>query len=411
MESLQTGLSATPFALTVELDLQQVLSGERPPSPLSRAQAEELTGAIAEDLVRILGDDVRTCGLITVGALYDMSEIIRPGLPIVETLFELYRGSLPGGVFAPQLMAIGASNGRFPIPTIAPLRRPGSGPLLILPLLFVGEQDAVKDIQRRLEAELLEKGRAEFKTDFCVRRLFGVQPENLAYATFNDLCALLKIQLDHGGLSPLWELLEGALFRPEDSQEVRLESGNHFIQRGSAVYSPFYTFDQWAARSETDRARPLETYFEWVKRQRTIEAGLSTHGLEVHHLRADAPLESGCGNKLQRLAEHFGLEGTVLTEVRTSGGGLAGASVVLLTEQASPALGLLAYTVLVQAADGSLLHLANEYPLTAQAAGEVRQKWAAVATDLGLELHLSRPGRILVSDDQRHLSPDLGEDG
>lgn len=411
MDSLQTGLSATPAVLTVELNLEHVLKGERPPAPLSREQADELAGAIAEDLLRILGEPIRSCGLIVVGALYDTSELVRPGLPMVETLFELYRGSLRGGLFQPQLIAIGAGAGRFPVPSIAPQRRPGAGPLLVVPLLFVGEQDEIKVVQERLEAELLEKGKAEFKTDLCIRRLFGAQPENLAYATVNDLCALLKIQLEHSGMAALWELLEGALFRPEETHEVSLESGNQFIQRGNAVYAPFFTFDQWAERSDASGAALWEGYSAWLRQQRVYEAGIGAHGLAVHHLRADAPVGPGCGNKLQRLVDNFGIGGDSLTEVRSSLDSLEGASVVLMTEQASRELGLIAYTVLVQGSEGEILHLANEYPLSAAAAAEVRQRWAAVAADLGLDLHLARPGRVTLSEDGRHLVPELGQEG
>ena len=411
MESLQAGLSATPAVLTVELALEPVLEGARPPAPLSREQAEELAGAIGEDLVRILGDEVQACGLVVIGALYDISELVRPGLPMVETLFELYRGSLRGGMFTPQLLAIGGSADRFPVPGIAPLRRPGSGPMLAIPLLFVGEKEQIRQVQQRLETELLEKGRAEFRTDLCVRRLFGAQPENLAYATLNDLCALLKIQLDHSGMAPLWNVLEGALFRPEETHEIRLDTGNQFIQRGNSVYSAFYTFDQWAERDELAGDDAFGSYALWLKQQRIVEAGAGAHGLDVHHLDAAAPVGPGCGNKLQRLVEHHGISGDVLTEVRSSLGSLAGASVILMTEQASADLGLIAYTLLAQDAEGRLLHLANEYPLTAAAAAEIRQRWAGVAADLGLELQLARPGRVVVSDDGRHLVPQLDMEG
>ena len=86
---------------------------------------------------------------------------------------------------------------------------------------------------------------------------------------------------------------------------------------------------------------------------------------------------------------------------------LEGAAIVLLTEHATRELGPVAYTVLAQAADGTVLHMGNEYPLTADAARRVRERWAETAAQLGLVLHLAQPGKILVSEDGRHLLPQV----
>src|SRR5690606_4116491 len=92
MTSLQHNLSATPIALTVELDLAAVNAGLQPPPPLKKEQAGELADAIAADLARILGDQIQACGLVLPAALYDLTELLRPGLPWVEILLEIYRG-------------------------------------------------------------------------------------------------------------------------------------------------------------------------------------------------------------------------------------------------------------------------------------------------------------------------------
>src|SRR5690625_1998922 len=134
MKTSQRGLSATPIALTVELDLAAVNAGLCPPPPLSREQAGYLADAIAADLARILGSDIHSCGLLVPAALYDLTELMQPGLPWVEVLLEIYRGSLSSTNFIPQVIGIGGSDS-FPVAALGPQRRPGSGPLLIVPLM------------------------------------------------------------------------------------------------------------------------------------------------------------------------------------------------------------------------------------------------------------------------------------
>lgn len=406
MNTPQQSLSATPVALTVELDLAAVNAGLQPPPPLGKDRAGALADAIAADLARILGDPVQACGLILPAALYDLTELLQPGLPWVEVLLEVYRGSFAGRGFTPQVLALG-SDGDFPIPALAPQRRPGSGPLLILPLLLVGERSAVEQIQAQLEEVLLERGRSSLQTEHMMRQDFQLAPRNLTYATFNDLSALLKIQLGHAGLEPLWQLLEGALFRPDQAELVQLPEQNEFLGLGGEVYTVFRTFDQWAAATGGD----VRSYRQWLLKQRLYEAGLAAHGLKVRRLRHPARLDSSCSGQLQRLVAEHEIDGELLREPDAPVPALDGADIILLTEHSTPELGPVGYTVLAQAGDGRVLHVGNEYPLTLAAAQELRERWAEVAARHELPLHLAQPGQILTSEDGQHLLPqvDFGE--
>lgn len=243
---MSSQLSAIAAVLTVELAPDAVAQGYQPPRPLERTQGEELAWALAADLQQVLGD-LQDYGLVVPTALYDLTEILRPGLPMVDILMELYRGGLQGGPFQPQLMAIGAHQGHWPVAAIAPERTPGAGPMLGLPLVFVGPAEAMADLERRLEEHLLEKGRAGLRTRELMESDFQVPAVNLAYATFNDLCAMLRLQLEQHGFAELWSLLQGALFHPERRQVTRLDSGNAFWLDGGRVYTPFYTLAQWQA--------------------------------------------------------------------------------------------------------------------------------------------------------------------
>lgn len=402
MKTSQRGLSATPIALTVELDLAAVNAGLCPPPPLSREQAGYLADAIAADLARILGSDIHSCGLLVPAALYDLTELMQPGLPWVEVLLEIYRGSLSSTNFIPQVIGIGGSDS-FPVAALAPQRRPGSGPLLIVPILVISEPDTIEHIQPELEKILLERGRASMLTEQIIRHDFKTTPLNLSYATFNDLSALLKIQLDHAGLGPFWQLLEAALLRPNEAEHVQLAEQNEFIALNGELITVFHTFDEWAARQGND----LTGYRHWLLRQRLYEAGLAAHGLAIRRLRSQEKLHADCSGKLSALLAEQEIRADVLREPEQDLPELDEAALILLTEHSTPELGPVAYTVLVQASDDQMLYLSNEYPLSVDAATALRERWAETATRLGLPLHLAQPGEILTSDDGHHLMPQV----
>lgn len=402
MNTTQRGLSATPIVLTVELDLAAVSSGLRPPPPLQPPQAGQLADAIAADLARILGTDVHKCGLLVPAALYDMTELMQPGLPWVEVLLEIYRGSLAGTGFMPQVMGIGG-NEPFPVAALAPQRRPGSGPLLLLPILLVGEPETIEHIQSLLEDVLLERGRASMPTEQIIRRDFQAAPLNLSYATLNDLSALLKIQLGHAGLEPLWQLLEGALFRPEQMVHARLPEHNEFIGLNATIHTAFHTYDQWAAIHGNDTLG----YRHWLLRQRLYEAGLAAHGLLIQRLHSTPSLDITCSGDLGAISTEHEITSDILREPEQDLPAMEDAKLILLTEHSTPELGPIGYTVLVQADDDRVLHIGNEYPLSEKAATNLREYWADTASRLGLSLHLAQPGEILTSDDGLHLMPQM----
>lgn len=398
-------LSATPAVLTVELDPAAPARGQRPPEPLSRDAAEVLAGALADDLRRILGEEVAAAGLVMPGALYDLTELLRPGLPMIEALLDLYRGALRGGAFTPQLLALGTAGGRFPAPAIAPARRPGSGPLLALPFVLVAPGPALDPLRRRLEAILLEKGRASLATDRVLRQLLAVEPVHLSYATFHDLSALLKVQLEHAGFGGLWSLLEGALYRPEEPLRVDLPAGNRFLGLHGEVWTPITGFDAWAARHATAAGEAAAGYAAWCRHQRQYMAGLEAHGVPVIPTRDRSGLAAEDVEVAIGVARAAALPEPDWHSEAVTTASAGNAAIVSLTEQATPELGPLAYTVLVQADDGSLLELRHEYPLRPEAIPRIREHWQARAHALDARFHLERPGHVVTAGHPPRLMP------
>lgn len=402
---MQGALSATPAVLTVELDPAAIAGGQRPPEPLSRDAAEVLAGAVADDLRRIVGEEIAETGLVMPAALYDLTELLRPGLPMVEALLDIYRGSLRGGGFQPQLLALGTAAGRFPVPAIAPARQPGSGPLLALPFALVAPGPALDPLRRRLESVLLEKGRASLATDRALRQLLAVEPVNLSYATFHDLAALLKVQLEHAGFGELWALLEGALYRPDEPVRTTLDSGNRFLGFQGRVWTSITGFDAWAERAGLRAADATDGYARWSRRQRQYTAGLQAHGVDVIPVAERPGLDAADVEVALGVAQAAALPDPAWhTETVTERDGGTPA-IVSVTEQATPELGPLAYTVLIQAPDGALLTLRHDYPLSPETIPRIREHWRTRAHELGARFHEERPGQLVVSGDPPRLMP------
>lgn len=401
---MATHLSAIPAALTIELPFEHV--SERRPGleSLTIESAEEVGLAIARDLQRILGELDR-CGMVVVGAAYDLTEMLRPGLPAVDILMEIYRGSMQGGGFVPHFMAVGTRGGRFPIPSIEPAVAPGAGPLLIVPFVFVGEPEELNALSSQVEKSLLEKGQASSETERLVNGAFGVEAVNLAYATFNDLCALLKIQLEHNGFDGLWTLLEGALFHPDERVLLDLPSQNHFLLDQNRVYTPFLTFDHWAERTDRPLDQLVEGYGHWIRTQRQYQAALEAHGLDVVTLTHPWSADASADQALSEAREIPAAAGARLVETLTEKAPLDQAATLALTEHSLPRLGPVAYTALAQDTDGAVVYLANEYPLRPEGITEIREHWSGQAERLGLELQIIDPGTVVFSESSFHLLP------
>ncbi|AGY91623.1 hypothetical protein SPICUR_03135 [Spiribacter curvatus] len=403
---MASALSATPAVLTVELDPEHIMR-QRPPEALSRDNAELLAAPIADDLRRIVGEEIAEAGLVMPAALYDLTELLRPGLPMVEALLDIYRGSLRGGPFIPQLLTLGSNAGRFPESAIAPLRRPGSGPLLAIPFALVAPGEQLDPLRQKLEGVLLEKGSAGLATDRALRQLMGVEPVNLSYATFHDLSALMKVQLEHAEFGSLWQLIEAALYRPDSVEDCRLDTGNRLIGTGGEVWTPWLSFDAWAAHHQAPPEQAVAGYGAWMRNQRQYMAGLESHGMSVHPV---APTRGGEADDPEialsvAQAHVISAEQPWYREIITDDPQVESATIVTVTEQSDAQLGPVAYTALVQAADGQLITLVHDYPVRPEGIQAIIGHWQARAEALGATWRMERPGQISAAGNPAYLQP------
>ncbi len=359
-------LQSCSGALTIELDLNGVVAEQRPPAPLARALAAEVGGCLAADLERILSG-IAQVGLVVPGAVYDQTDVLRPGFPLARALEQIYRGALRHDDFTPQLIALGTDSGRFPVDALNPPRLPGSGPLLLLPFTLIGRQGDILPLSSQMENVLLQTGAVSIATRDAVLGAFGLQAVSMSYATIADLCALLQVQLENHGFDGLWRLLEHALFQRRGVQQIRLENGAHFVLLDTQVYAPFYTFDDWA-QSGPGRTLAVDrlpaAYGDWLRSHRQYTLTLEAHGLEVRRVLANAALEQENPEAVLAAAQQAQpLAGSYLIETVITNDSGASESRRVITHQFDQDSGTLAYTVLALDSDGGILSLENYYPL------------------------------------------------
>lgn len=397
-------LSRCAGALTLELELPAPDSV--PPAPLSRTVAADVAAAIAADLDRIL-PGVAELGLVIPGALYDQTELLRPGFPLMDTLESLFRGSLLNAGFVPQLMALGSDDGRFPVAALNPERRPGSGPLLLLPFCFVGPRAAIHRLSATMENVLLQQGSVSPATGQVVQQAFRLRTPHLSYATVSDLCALLQVQLEQAGFGGLWQLLEQSLFQRDGVCRVQPDSGNLYLLAGQSVYVPFYTFDDWA---QTGPGRDLAGeqlaagYAAWSRQHRQYVMGLTAHGVPVRLVLGQPALwQEDAAAALAAAERALTLDGATLVETVNPPPGGNPPLHWLITHQFLPEVGTLAYTVAMLAADGEQVGLAHHYPLWPEGVPAIIRDLRQRSAELGISYRVLHPPALAYSPIERCL--------
>jgi hypothetical protein len=399
------------------LDSQRDDPSGIPPAPLNVATATALAGHLAKDLDRILGG-IRHVGLLIPGALYDQTEILQPGFPLTETLAKLYPSSSHPDDFTPQLIALGTDSGFFPVAAINPLRRPGSGPLLLLPFCFVGQADDISALARHMEDILLQSGEVSQATSEAVQQAFGVQALNLSFSTLSDLCALLRMQLESNELLPLWQLLEHTWFQRAEALTVNLADGNRFIAEKNDVHALFYTFDDWA-QFGPGRHLPAtslgEAYRNWARSQRQYTLALELYGLHVRHILANPQLEATLATTaglatVAAFREIPCLSGDFLIEAIFQNDSEKPEQQLLITNQADTELGTLAYTVTSLDAQGQLLRLEHHYPLHPQGLNVIIDRLIQRCEEQNAQRQVLHPGQLLYSETSRGLRAMMASD-
>jgi len=355
----------------------------RPPALLDRVSAEQILAHIAADLTNMF-PAINRCALSMAGALFDQTQVLRPGLPIFNALETLQKSSNPAGDFQPRLLSIGASKGQMPLPDLQPLENIPLGLLQILPLLISGPEGLVNQLADEMEHRFFDTGQLSAHSAKGLETHFQVSVNHARFMTITDLNALLKLQLEHYGFLALWELLDAAISPSAETLNVTTEGGLKFEWRDGAVHSYFESFDWWAnygggAEAPSPDQKLQTAYADWTREYRRYLTMLTAHGVTVEqHL-------PGLGDAA--------LDDSFLLEESTR---LPGPSVAVVTEHGTDDLGTVAVTVI------SGNRQMNFYPLQASGLNDLHQ----FIREQDHSGDIAFPGRIAYDEKSRQLTPE-----
>jgi len=352
------------------------------PGTLESSDAEQMLAHLAADLKSLL-PDISNCSLIAAGALYDQTQIMRPGYPVFSAL-ETVPANAEADRFRPGLVSIGADSGEMPLAELQPFNDIPLGLLQLLPITIHGPAILVTELGQAMEYRFLEEGQLSAHSAAWLETAFGIAITHARLMTLTDLNAMLRMQLEHFGFLPLWELLDAALTERSEPLSVSTGSGKQYEWRDGAVHTTFETFDYWASSGAgtaemSSRQALAGSYADWTRELRQYLTTLEAHGLDVRFRQAsDGRL----------------LEGTFFAEESAT---RPSANDSAITEHSFEELG----TIAISALHGERLE--NYYPLTPQGLNDVhsmlRKRVPGGQT-------VAFPGTILYDEKIRRLVPD-----
>lgn len=352
------------------------------PSILGTRDAEQMLAHVAADL-RSLLPDVASCSLITAGALFDQTQLLQPGYPVFQALEDVSLDDRADR-FKPGLVSLGASEGRMPVTALQPDPDVPPGMLQLLPVVLHGPADQVQRLGQEMEYRFLEEGQLSAHSATWLQSAFGVSVTHARFMTLTDLLAMLRLQLDHFGFLPLWELLDAALSGRSEPLAVNSTSGIELEWRDGRVRAPFQTFDHWADQGAgsglpAERQALAQAYADWTREMRQYLTTLRAHGIDVNlHLPGNAQALDG---------SYFCEESPAPTVSRPAA----------VTEHSFDELGTLAVSVV----DGG--RLVHYYPLSASGLNDMQVEIQRIVP---AGHTVSYPGSLLYDEKTRRLVAD-----
>jgi len=375
--------SSYPLLVAIETDATRYHGATASrPRLLTPADADQLLAHLSADLAELLPGSSR-CSLAAVGALYDQTQILRPGYPVFDCLRSALQQSGKGN--GPRLLSLGAKDGLMPVAQLQPEADIPLGLLQVLPLVLSGPAADVTTLGQEMEHCFLERGQLSAHSAQWLESAFAIKLNHARFMTLTDLRAMFHLQLEHFGFLPLWQLIDAALEQSAAELKSQTNSGPLFHWRDGAVHIEYQTFDYWAQQGpgsaiEPSRGKLAGAYADWTRQMRQYFTTLRAHAVEVvFHLP---------GQPQQALPGLYFVE-SVSAETLDSD-----ASV---TEHSFAELGTICIS---HAHDGELQHY---YPLAPQGINEIH---AAIRKSGLAEGTVAFPGSILYDENLRCLLPE-----
>jgi len=245
--------------------------------------------AVGADLVDLAADlgvlfpEISRCHIISIGALYDQCQVLRPGMPVFVGIDHCFRDNRVTRS-TPGLTALAYSDGAAPHPDLEPDKSIPPGLIRLIPLVLEGPSPDVDRLAEEMEHRFLAEGQVSPHSAGWLESAFGVPVSHARFMTVTDLTAMFRLQLEHFGFLPLWELIDGGL--ESRSQTLVTSKGNHFSLESGTVCAQFQTFDFWATTGggrdiDPEKDRLSQAYADLIHEFRQYLTTLEAHQVPV----------------------------------------------------------------------------------------------------------------------------------
>ncbi|HKJ18482.1 MAG TPA: hypothetical protein VJ984_14105 [Xanthomonadales bacterium] len=351
------------------------------PEILDQADASQMLAHVTADLDSVLGK-IGKCHLVSCGVLLDQCQVLRPQLPVFTALSELLGDNVSAGI-TPGQTALGATDGSLPVDTLRPDPNIPPTVLLLLPILASGPRQLIHELAEEMEHRFLAEGQISAHTASWLEAAFGIAIKHGRFMTLTDLNAMFRMQLEHFGFLPLWQLVDAAVLGTDEFMSLTTSKGTGLIWKDGIVTVTFQPFNHWSTAGsgrDVETHRLGEEYAQWSRELRQYTSTLAAHQIPIRF-----ELPEGCKGSV---SDHFLCEETALPT--------GAESLAAVTEHAWPDLGIVAVTA---ETPGALKHF---YPLTPEGLNDIHE----IVQDQELSGEgMSFPGRIAYQDSNRQLRP------
>lgn len=371
------------FLVAIEIDPErQSKHHDASPQCLSQGDAEQMLSHLAADLGALL-PDLSKCSIAAAGALYDQCQMLRPGTPLFTALSK--RVKPKSSTTTARLTGVGFNDDGSEPAELAPDTNLPTGLLLMIPMLCSGESQAIEALGEEMEHRFLGEGQVSAHTASWLQSAFDIEIGHARFMTLTDLLAMYRLQLEHFGFLPLWELVDAAVHGDHDERTITTESGADFHWRDGVVHAEFQTLDYWVHHGAgKDLDEGVETLAKrYAALTREIRRYSST--LEAHNVPITFTLPSNCSGEV-----HQGY----ISE--NTGRAAEDPNAAAITHHDWPDLGTIVITA--HTAEG----LRHFYPLTAEGLNTIQSGLS------GLSLvgdGIAFPGTIRINENTRRLRP------
>ena len=370
------------FFVAIETDATRYHgSSAARPRVLGESEAAQTLAHLAADLEGLVPGFAQ-CRLAMVGALFDQTQVLRPGYPVCTALAHVLTSAADSSAGGPIRISLGARQGTIPLEALQPDDAIPLGILQLLPMTVSADATRLAELGAAMEDTFLETGQVSAHTARWLESAFAIKINHARFMTLMDLNAMFRLQLEHFGFLPLWQLLDAALNEQKEECVVEVESGQVFTWRGGAVQADFQTFDHWSQcgsgmHVDSYRGKLAGAYADWTRVLRQYLTTLAAHGVPLEFFRPGLPQEALPGS-------YF-----IETSART-----ARPHCAEVTEHSFADLGTICVSVVI---DG---RQENYYPLRPQGLNDIQQ--AIRQRGLGGKT-VSFPGTILYDEGGRNL--------